>query len=218
MCEVNVPAGWAVYWMLGDGAITPYNPDDPENLGRSCYDFTVATGETAAFEVDNTWPGGEPRTPGYWKNWNACTRGNQVATAEKNGGADEGFYLVEDLLPITIGEMDISTCEVAVDVLDRRDVASAGEVKDGKKMASDPAYKLAGNLLAAKLNLAADAETCLAIVEAVDLADEILAEIGFNGSGEYYKGKSSAWTYTKQEVNALAGIIDYYNNGYLCGP
>ena len=32
--------------------------------------------------------GGEPRTIGYWKNWNRCTGGNQAAVAEANGGPD----------------------------------------------------------------------------------------------------------------------------------
>jgi hypothetical protein len=92
-----------------DGVIVmPYNPDTTRNpqedLGTRCYDFKVGPGQARAFEVDNSHPGGEPRTIGYWKNWNGCTSGNQSATAQKNGGAAAGFFLVEDLLPQLVGD------------------------------------------------------------------------------------------------------------------
>jgi hypothetical protein len=52
--------------------VTPYNPNGndmpPEDIGIRCFDFTVTPGETKTFEVHNDFPGGEPRTIGYWKN------------------------------------------------------------------------------------------------------------------------------------------------------
>jgi hypothetical protein len=229
ICERDLPAGWTATWMLGGVAITPYNPDasSGEDLGNRCYDFSVGPAETAEFAVDNVGPPGDQRTPGYWKNWNTCTGGNQAETAAKNGGPDEGFFLVDDLLPIPLWmgdttEFVISKCEVAVDILDRRKVEDEDVVKDGKKLAKDPAYRLAGNLLAAKLNLAAGAGSCQAIFDAVAEAEEILAAIGFDGQGTYFKGTRGTpppdFPYTPQEVAALAGLIDEYNNGMLCTP
>ncbi len=105
ICETPVPAGFTSFWKLDRDIVTPYNPDasksPPEDLGTRCYDFKVEPGQARSFEVDNSRPGGDPRTIGYWKNWNRCTSGNQAATAQKNGGAAAGFFLAEDLLPQT---------------------------------------------------------------------------------------------------------------------
>ena len=97
-------------------------------------------------------PGGDPRTIGYWKNWNRCTGGNQAATAQKNGGAAAGFFLVEDLLPQRIGDFTVTSCQQAVKLLSKQDQA-------GKSKSSDAAYELGAQLLAARFNLAAGAET-----------------------------------------------------------
>ena len=76
--------------------------------------------------MENTFPGGAPRTPGYWKNWNRCTGGNQAETADKLNnylGPDEGgVYLLDDLLPQTVGIVDLEACEDAVNILDTRDL------------------------------------------------------------------------------------------------
>jgi len=63
--------------------------------GTAC---AIPVGGTLVFEVDNSYPSGETRTPGYWKNWSTCTGGNQQYTAAKNGGPDEGWYLPNDVL------------------------------------------------------------------------------------------------------------------------
>ena len=54
-------------------------------------ELPLTPGETLVFEVDNSYPGGEPRTPGYWKNWNACTGGGQYDNAMRNGGGAGGI-------------------------------------------------------------------------------------------------------------------------------
>ncbi len=160
ICETPVPAGFTSFWKLDGVIVTPDNPDasksPPEDLGNRCYDFQVSPGQARAFEVDNSRPGGDPRTIGYWKNWNRCTSGNQAATAEKNGGAAAGFFLVEDLLPQRIGDFDVTTCQQAVKLLSKQDQA-------GKSKSSDAAYELGAQLLAARFNLAAGAETCAAV-------------------------------------------------------
>jgi hypothetical protein len=209
VCEKPVPAGFTSFWKLDGVIVTPYNPDasqiPPQDLGTRCYDFSAPAGGTRAFDVDNSHPGGEPRTIGYWKNWNKCTTGNQAATAAKNGGAAAGVFIVEDLLPQTIGKLTITTCAQAVKVLSKQD-------QSGKSMANDAAYELAAQLLAARFNLAAGAETCQAVQDAVVQAQALLYGIGWNGTGSYLT-KSSA---NRTSALALAATLDNYNNGNVC--
>jgi hypothetical protein len=175
VCEIGVPAGYTSFWQVGSNTVIPYNPnaddDPPEDLGNRCVDFGAGTtipvtvGTTIHFSVDNTMPGGDPRTPGYWKNWNTCTGGGQQFTADANGGWEEGFWLLEDVLDPNIGGgivwddilsddllFSIVDCEDAVNILDMRTL-------DGKKVASDPLHNLATHLLAAQLNFGAGACT-----------------------------------------------------------
>ncbi len=226
VCELGVPAGWSSLWKIdtdNDGSadlnIIPYNPnaDDgpPEDLGNLCFDFGAGTvypvvvGQTLVFEVDNTFPGGQPRTPGYWKNWNRCTNGNQVQTAAKNGGPAEGWFLLDDILNspgISWGAFTIADCETGVSILDQRDLDT------GRKRASDAAYTLAMHLLAAQLNFAAGAESCPAAQDAVVAAENLLVSIDFNGTGRYLRPKDAEY----QSALTLAATLDEYNNGNLC--
>ena len=100
LCELAVPAGWTPLWQVDtnhdgvvDTVLTPYNPNatdlPPQDLGNRCVDFGAGTGVdllsdggTLLFQVNNTYTneGGEPRTPGYWKNWNRCTGGGRRKT------------------------------------------------------------------------------------------------------------------------------------------
>jgi hypothetical protein len=233
VCEDAVPAGWDSTWWIdadGDGVfgageteIFPYNPHAtdpiPENFGVLCYDFTLGAGEALAIGIENTPPpGGGQRTIGYWKNWSTCTNGNQAATAANNGGAAEGFYLVDDLLPQTIGDLTIDNCEDAVSILDKRDI------NNGKKRAGDAAFALAAQLLAAQLNVDAGAGTCAAATQAIADAQQLLDDINFNGTGNYFKGsnsngKGNANTGDAEQAalaHQLAAILDAYNNGLLC--
>jgi hypothetical protein len=205
MCETPVPAGFTSFWKLDNVIVTPYNPNATEDLGDRCYDFLASAGQTRAFVVDNSHPGGDPRTIGYWKNWNKCTSGNQAATAAKNGGAAAGVFIIEDLLPQTIGNLNVSTCAQAVKVLSKQN-------QIGKNLASDAAYELAAQLLAAKFNLAAGAKTCTAVQNAVVSGQNLLVSIGFNGSGSYLT-KSNA---SRTNALNLAATLDKYNNGNLC--
>ncbi|MCB0178652.1 MAG: hypothetical protein KDI62_10515 [Anaerolineae bacterium] len=250
LCETGLPSGWTQEWMgdtNGDGvpdAIIPMvsgvndDPVDP-TLGYSrvydpnyvagqqnsnevrCVNFVVEVGETKVFSLDNAFPGGEPRTIGFWKNWNTCTGGNQPQTAANNGGPSEGWYILDDLLNdpgYTIGILQLGgdDCEDAVNILDKRDIQS------GKKKASDAAYNLAAQLLAAELNLSAGAETCDDVVNAVNEAQSLLVSIQtnngqpnpFNGTGNYLRPKDGLYS----DANSLAATLDAYNNGNLCSP
>jgi len=211
ICELALPATWMTNWTMDSTSITPtYN----STTGDHCYVFSAGVGEKITFTIDNVAPGGEPRTPGYWKNWNNCTKGNQAATAARNGGPDEGFWLVGDVLALGdmyIGDLLIDDCATAVSILDRRDVNS------GKKRASDAAYKLAGNLLAAELNYGAGACTDPAVTDNMTQAHALLSSISFDGTGKYLepKGKNGN-NGDRAEALRLAGILDDYNNGVYC--
>ena len=211
VCETNVPAGFSSLWTIGGNVISPYNPDQsqvpPQDLGNRCYDFTVQSGQTLTIEVDNTRPGGAPRTIGYWKNWNLCTGGGQAANAARNGGAANGFFLMEDLLPQLVGDFNITTCTQGVKVLDKRD-------QQGRKKADDAAYELAAQLFAARLNMAAGAETCSAIETAIVNGQSLLDAINFTGSGNYLGPKSNSPN--RATAISLASQLDVYNNGNLC--
>jgi hypothetical protein len=228
ICELSVPAGWEAEWKINGTAVTPYNPDfdpDPEfneDLGNRCVDFGYETdfvldvGATMAFEVTNVPPPlGTPRTPGYWKNWNKCTGGNQEYTAAKNGGIAEGWYLLDDLLPVIWGPIvdqgfsfTIDSCADGVSILDRRDLSS------GSKRANDAAYNLASHLLAAQLNFAAGAETCAEATGAAAAGEILLVEIGFDGDDPHLSPDHPRY----QNALDLAFTLDEYNNGnlYLC--
>jgi hypothetical protein len=210
VCENPVPAGFTSKWTLvGQGIVTPFNPnatDTPsQDLGVRCYTFSANAGQKLAFEVDNSHPGGEPRTIGYWRNWNKCTNGNQAATAAKNGGAAAGVFIVEDLLPQTVGNFNVTTCAQAVKVLSKQD-------QSGTNRASDAAYELAAQLLAAKFNLAAGAETCTVVQNAVVNGQQLLVSINFTGTGAYLTKAST----TKTNALSLAATLDKYNNGNVC--
>jgi hypothetical protein len=238
ICELGVAAGWTSRWevALDDGSplvgIVAYDPnaDDtvPEDLGNRCVDFgkntsiPVTVGKTVHFKVDNTYPGGDPRTPGYWKNWNTCTGGGQAATAEANGGYAEGFWLLDDVLNgFGIGggivwddiltndtyTFSITKCLDAVNILDKRTL-------DGRKVASDPLHNLATHLLAAQLNFAAGACTSPEINAKAREAEELLDKYNFNGlSHDSIPKKSTDATL----ANTLASYLDLYNNGEFCG-
>jgi hypothetical protein len=213
VCEDPVPAGWTSMWkitfQLGGQMVTPYNPNaldsPPDDVGIRCFNFTVQPGQTVHFEVRNDFPGGEPRTIGYWKNWNRCTGGGQAKAAEANGGAANGFFLVEDLLPQLVGDLTVDTCAKAVSILDKSSL-------DGKKRANDAAYELAAQLLAARFNLAAGAETCSALQNTVLDAQALLDAINFTGIGSYLTKASTNRTIALD----LAATLDAYNNGNLC--
>lgn len=242
LCEVGIPPSWTSNWQVdtdGDGVadtIIPFLAADPDpDVGSEgyspvydpnyvpppdvytndtrCVKFIVDPDETLVFEIDNTRPGGEPRTIGYWKNWNTCTGGNQDITAANNGGPDAGWFLLDDLLNnpgYLIGDLVLGSgdCEDAVGILDKRDIVS------GKKKASDAAYGLAAQLLAALLNFSAGAETCDAAVNAANAGQQLLDDIDFNGTGNYLKGKNADGD--RALANELAGLLDEYNNGFLC--
>jgi hypothetical protein len=237
ICEMTVPSGYTVEWKVDtdndgtpDTVVLPYNPNakdvTPEDLGTRCFDFGAGTsypipeGGTLAFQVINTFPGGEPRTPGYWKNWNRCTGGGQAANADRNGGRDKGFTLLEDILtnPGIIWDdilsdsffVPITTCQQAVEILDQRVVTDNNKVGDGKKLASDGLRTLAMHLLAAQLNEGNGACTNQDVKDVILWSENLLDKYNFDGkkTTAYLTSKSADYAYALQ----LAKYLDAYNN------
>ena len=236
LCERNIPVGYTAVWYIdadgdgvGDTMVETYDPDMFEDMGNRCVDFgagtdiPLAAGETLHFVVDNQQAeGSAPRTPGYWKNWSTCSNGNQAEVAAKLGGPEEGVYLLDDLLPQTIGGLTIEICEDGVLILDSR------SLDEEEKMANDAAYNLARNLLATKLNL--DAEACYpadwsgeydgttfaSFNDLVAAADQLLLDVDFDGTGSYLGPKNKEDAALRAYALWLAGVLDDYNNALLC--
>jgi hypothetical protein len=256
LCEVMIPVGWTNTWKgdanddgtpetaisfvpsVNDAPVVdppgwsnvfdPQYAPPPEIFSNDerCVNFVVDTGATEVFEINNMFPGGEPRTIGYWKNWNSCTGGNQVLTAIKNGGETpterlgSGNALLDDVLQspgIKIGELtliandDVFDCDEgtqdALNILDKREITGKY-----KKKANDAAYSLAAQLLAAIANEAAGAGVCTEAGQAIVDAQQLLVDIGFDGTGNYLRPKHPRYT----EALNLASTLDSYNNGTLC--
>ena len=78
-------------------------------------------------------------------------------------------------------------------------------------MASDPAFNLAAQQLAAALNVKAGALTCPNVIDAIEDAQALLAAVHFDGIT--HDRLSAAKT---TQANSLATTLDRYNNNLLC--
>jgi hypothetical protein len=229
VCESPVPAGYTFEISVNGGNVLTYaGPPGEENpTGEvQCFDFVAAASPTTlVFNVNNSYPGGAPRTPGYWKNWNTCTGGNQAATAAKLGGVEEGVFLLDNLLPQLVGDLNVNTCEIGVYVLSGQTVAKVGKVEAGTLKSNDAAYTLARAYLAALLNQ--DAGACVptdtydddgkTFQEVLNRAQQILDQVNFVGTGDYLGPKvKNGLLNLRNEALALYEIIDDYNNSELC--
>jgi hypothetical protein len=211
LCEVTMP-GWqtSLGTFVPDSFLPPDGVTLDPNVDNSiiCANFTVAAGETKVFTVDNTPPpGGRALTIGFWKNWASCSNsgGKQKPVLDTvlatfpiaSGQSTRGVF---------IGDLYVDTCAEAVALLNKTAINSS------KKMASDPAYNLASQLMAVELNFQAGAGKCPAVVTAEAQAQALLAQVDFNGTGSY-KSMSAA---NQALANQLANTLDRYNNTLLC--
>jgi hypothetical protein len=217
LCEINMPVGYT-------NNFTGYTPlgATPEggNNATECIDITLVSGANGPSGIlgvpnpinnINNPPSGDARTIGYWKNWSSCTGGNQYTKAAARGELNKtlDFYLPTGLPNSIYPFGDIVgplTCQQAVNLLNKSDMNS------GKKMASDPAYNLAAQLLAAKLNLAATG-ACPAAVTAINAAQALLDAINFTGTGTYANKMTAQ---QKALALQLATTLDQFNNNILC--
>jgi hypothetical protein len=201
VCELLPGPGW-MSTLGGAGQFILVIDDSNE---RVCTDVVVGAGEDVAVTADNTPPpGGAQLTIGFWKNHASCktSRGNQDPVL------DDTLVLAGG--SILIGDAVVDNCLEAVRLLNKQPMD--GSLLDGKKKAaSNAAFSLAAQLLAAKLNVAGGAGVCPASVTAINDAQALLDAVSFNGI--------TAPTMTSAQItqaNNLATTLDQYNNGLLC--
>ena len=210
LCEAVLP-GWNTSLNGGlfvpGSMLTPILPNPDVNNVWVCTDFIAKFNDTTTFTVDNTPPpGGRALTIGFWKNWASCSKsaGKQANTLDTILGSFPGGG-------VNIGTLFVNTCQEAVRILSKQ------EVTTGKNKASDPAYNLAAQLLAARLNVQAGAGICPAAQTAIDQGQGILDgpppanAVTFTGAGTYAKKGTFA-----TDANNLANVLDRYNNNNLC--
>jgi hypothetical protein len=198
LCEIVMP-GWTT--TLGPASYTVYNPDAQNDA--VCTDFTVNPGETKTFTVDNDPPpGGRALTIGFWKNHSSCSKskGHQEHVLDETLEAANSPGIQVGSKYILAGE-----CDNAVHLLNKENC-------DGKKMASDPLFNMAAQLVAAELNLASGAYTCSAVATAITDANALLGKYGFDLCNGYEGGKKGLPAADATLANNLAKFLDDYNN------
>jgi hypothetical protein len=197
---------WSATATIDGSPATLVNPDlsQSQDLGNRCLSVTLVLDQNAVVAWTNTPPpGGDGRTIGYWKNWSSCTGGGQWAKAQSRGIVNK---TLDGNLPQTIGLLVLTTCPPAVNILNKSDL-------NGKKLASDPAFNLAAQLLAAKLNYTALAKQCTAATNNISAAQTLLATVSFKGYANYTKMNSAQAAL----ANQLATKLDQYNNNLASG-
>jgi hypothetical protein len=139
-----------------------------------------------------------PRGIGFWKKAASCDRGRTDEAREFAHAviASESFY--------PFGTINSMGCADAANLLGKRDLG-------GRVRANDGAYKLAAQLLAARLNEAAGVPVSECLAAAMVSAQELLSDLGFNGLGDYLPPKGVK-TLRKHGVS-LAELLDEFNNG-----
>jgi hypothetical protein len=124
--------------------------------------------------------GGPLRSPGYWKNH---------------------LNALAPLLPVSLGNYSVSSGSAAAGVFDA--------MTCGNSKSANAAGCLAGELLAAKLNVANGTSICIA--QTISQADSLLVSIGYGGPGPY------ALTPAQRALAvSLANTLDRYNAGKGC--
>jgi hypothetical protein len=218
LCEIVMP-GWST--SLGQfvpGSFMPPDgvaPDPTVDNSILCVNFT-AEGQT--FEVDNTPPpGGRALTIGFWKNWASCSGGGQkpvldqtLAKAEPTGvviSATSGTYAPFGPTFYLVLHGSTTKPNSAPDCLKAARLLNKSTIDTGKKMASDPAFNLAAQLLAAELNYTAGAGKTPTATSAINQAVLLLGKYKFNGKTHTTISAADATT-----MNNLAKTLDDYNN------
>lgn len=192
----NAAAGWEASAILPPGSydiriFTKVTADDTDGYDAILRDTQIGTECRTGT--------GPTHTIGYWKNWTSC---------DGKGGQSPVTDAVLASFPgggVSIGDLFVNTCPEAIAILDKSTLG-------GTKMASDAAYGLAAQLLAARLNLQANAVTCGGANSAIAGGQALLDAIGFTGSGTFLKDSSA----NRTAALAYAATLDSYNNGDLC--
>jgi uncharacterized repeat protein (TIGR01451 family) len=203
VCEFVMPGASATFT---GGTGTPFTLTLGGDNSRLCTDVEVTVeNQDITLTVDNTPPpGGEARTIGFWKNWTSCDgKGNQDPVLDQTLAlAEPGGVLIGDLVlhGSAANPDQAPDCLKAIRILDK------SKINTGQKQASDPAFSLAAQLLAAKLNVLAGASHAC-IDSTIAQAQALLDLINFNGITHNVMTAAQ-----KTLANNLANTLDLYNN------
>ena len=182
-------------------------------IGGACTSggsITLSLGQAATCTITNIKKvtagvvGQSTRTIGFWKNWSSVTGGGQTPKLDQTLAAAE-------TAGISIGNLVLhgsaSRPNAAPDAAKAVNILNKSTIDGRKKMASDPAFNLAAQLLAAKLNVQAGARVCPAAVSAINDAQSVLAAVAFNGLTH-----GTMTTVQANRAHSLATALDQYNN------
>jgi len=223
VCEIVMPG-----WLTTLGQFVPNSFIPPSGVAPNpavdnsilCGNFTVTAGQTLIFTVDNTPPpGGRALTIGFWKNWASCaSSGNNkkpvldqtLALFGANGevvSATSGIFATFGPTYYLTLLGSTSSPNVAPDCLKAVRLLNKSTISSGSKMASDPAFNLAAQLVAAELNFAAGAGKTTAATTAINQAVLLLGKYSFNGNTHTAISAADVTL-----MNSLATTLDNYNN------
>jgi hypothetical protein len=239
ICEWVFP-GWNTN-LAGDGPlfvpnslIPPALPNPNVNNLTVCTDFTVESGNTRTFTVDNTPPpGGRALTIGFWKNWASCANSNGkgqkpmldlalgiatktttnppgglVVSAEKPGALwpnyEAAYYLVLNGDPAST-EKDIKPAPSCAQAVN---LLSKTTIDGKTKKSSDPLFNMTAQLVAAQLNRFMGAGINGTTITQINQA--VLLNGKYKFSGLTYSPKLS--TADANLANCLGTQLDNYNN------
>jgi hypothetical protein len=219
-CETSLMPGWMT--SLSDDALFPGNfvpgsADPMVDNSIRCVPFTLGADETVEFSVDNTPPpGGDARTPGFWKNWSSVTGGNQEAVLDAT--IDNSPFMDSNGNPgFWVGMLFVDNVEDAYYLLSKQEISG-----NHKKRANDAAYEAAAFLLTAQLNVNAfvpsgfgeqPARQCTVLLDGIQTTQDLLYDIGFDGTGTYLEQKGGKDKDPNREIALeYAKYLDLYAN------
>ncbi len=147
-----------------------------------CTSAALPAGATVTCTITNTLiaPRTQALSAGYWKNHPTQ---------------------MQPLLPVTLGTFPVATTTIANAIFNAMNCSST---KD-----QDAVGCLAGQLLAAKLNVKNGASNCINTV--IAQADALLTTIGYHGPAKY-----TLTTAQRTQLVSLKNALDKYNNGLGC--
>ena len=233
LCEWVLP-GWNTSLgpnlFVPNSIVPPSLPNPNVNNVTVCTDFVAQAGQTTTFTVDNTPPpGGRALTIGFWKNWASCSNSNgkgqkpmldqTLATATSMTTDPPGGLVVSAVTPgggwpnfgpayELVLKGSTSTPNVAPDCQAAVNLLNKSTAANGTKMASDPLFNMAAQLVGAQLNYFAGAGKNGVTTINIQRAVLLLGKYGFDGN-TYSPKLSSADAST---ANCLATQLNNYNN------
>jgi uncharacterized repeat protein (TIGR01451 family) len=239
VCEWVMP-GWNTN-LAGDGPlfvpnsiVPPSLPNPNVNNMTVCANFTVTSGQTRTFSVDNTPPpGGRALTIGFWKNWASCSSSNGkgqtpmldlalgiasasttnppgglVVSAQNAGAGWPNFaptwYLVLKGNPASTADNILAAPSCTYAV----NLLNKTTVDGKTKKASDPVFNMTAQLVGAELNRFMGAGINGTTITNINRAVLLDGKYAFNGLT--YSPKLT--TADTNLANCLATQLDNYNN------